>query len=269
MLSALLLFFQFTKTRRPEGVVQKNKENIENVQAPPATSQTIFNNKSETEKALPSAIPIFMYHYIREYSNPKDPVGKNLSVSPKKFEEHLAWLKDNGYQTVFPDFFKDPQPVSFKPVILTFDDGYQDAYDAAFPILQKYQLAGMFYLIVDKIGTPGYLTWDEIVRMQKAGMAFGSHTLTHPDLRNLAEANLAREIEESKEILGQKIGREITDFCYPSGKYDGATVKELQKDNYQTAVTTDSGISNVKEDPFLLKRLRITENTSIEAVMAR
>jgi len=266
ILSVLFLFFQFTKTKK-NNAAQKGDDNIENIQAPLAIPEPVFNNKSESEKVIPSAIPIFMYHYIREYSDSNDPIGENLSVSPEKFEEHLTWLKDNGYQTVFPNFFKNPEPLSFKPIILTFDDGYQDAYDNAFPLLQKYQMAGMFYLIIDKIGTPGYLTWDEISEMQKAGMSFGSHTLTHPDLKNLSPANLEREIKGSKEILGQKLGQEITDFCYPSGKHDEKVLKELQTDNYQTAVTTDLGISSLRDNPFLLKRLRIKDSTNIKAIL--
>lgn len=268
ILSSLFLFFQLTKDKKDDAI-QKSNNNIENMQKLSATSVPIIDNNSELEKVIPSAIPIFMYHYIRDYSNPNDPIGVNLSVSPEKFEEHLTWLKDNGYQTVFPNFFKNPEPLSFKPIILTFDDGYQDAYDNAFPLLQKYQMAGMFYLIIDKIGTPGYSTWDEIIKMQKAGMDFGSHTLTHPNLRNLTITNMKREIEGSKEILGQKIGQEITDFCYPSGKYDNEVLKELQMDNYQTAVTTNSGISSLKDNPFLLKRLRITDSTNVQAILGK
>lgn len=269
ILSTLFLFFQFTKTKKQNIATQKSDDNIESIQTPITTPEPVFNNKSESEKMIPSVIPIFMYHYIREYSNSNDSIGENLSVSPKKFKEHLTWLKDNDYQTVFPNFFKNPEPLSFKPIILTFDDGYQDAYDNAFPLLQKYQMAGMFYLIVNKIGTPGYLTWNEIVEMQKAGMSFGSHTLTHSNLKNLSPANLEREIKGSKEILGQKLGQEITDFCYPSGKYGNEVLKELQTDNYQTAVTTNSGISSLKDNPFLLKRLRITENTNVQIILGK
>jgi peptidoglycan/xylan/chitin deacetylase (PgdA/CDA1 family) len=268
ILAASFLFFHFHEIANPKDIAdQLNNKKIENSQnVAPEKTQTISGDETEPQKMIPSAIPILMYHYIREYYNSNDPIGKNLSVAPEKFEEHLAWLKDNGYQSVFPNFFINPEPISFKPVILTFDDGYQDAYDNAFPILQKYQMAGMFYLIVNKVGTPGYLTWDEISEMQKAGMSFGSHTLTHPDLRNLAAAILEREIKESKEVLEQKLGQAITDFCYPSGKYNSGIIKVLEALGYQTAVTTESGIAGLKDNPFLLKRFRITENTDIQAI---
>lgn len=105
--------------------------------------------------------------------------------------------------------------------------------------------------------------------MQASGMVFGSHTLTHPDLRNLTPANLEKEIQESREILTQKLGQEITDFCYPSGKYTDAVTKEVKNANYQTAVTTNSGISSLKDDPLLLERLRITPKTDIATLFNR
>ncbi len=271
-LSAVFGFSRFAKTEKQDISVQKSQGSVENVQGQPVVVTQVAPLASdivEPEKVISSAVPIFMYHYIRAYSNPADPIGENLSVSPQKFEEQLSWLKRNNYATVFSGYFKNPKAVAAKPIILTFDDGYQDAYDSAFSLLQKYQMTGMFYLIVNKIGTPGYLTWEEILEMQKAGMMFGSHTLTHSDLRNLSPVNLEKEIKESREILTQKLGQEVTDFCYPSGKYSDTVLAEVKKDKYQTAVTTNSGISSLKDDPFLLKRLRIVEKTNVEAILGK
>jgi len=265
----VVFFFQFDRLKLPE-VAQEQPENKKSElvkEIPSTVTLTHEEEKVEVKKMMPSKIPIFMYHYIRDYSNANDPVGINLSVAPETFEQQIVWLISNNYQTVSFSFLKNPEPINFKPIIITFDDGYQDAYDVAFPILKKYQMRGMFYLIVNKIGTPGYLTWDEIIQMQTEGMSFGSHTLSHPDLRNLSVVTLKKEIEESKNILEQKLGKEITDFCYPSGKYDDTILKELQEDNYQTAVTTNPGISNLKDDLFLLKRLRITKNTHMQSIV--
>lgn len=266
---AVFIYVQFRASKNRTKNIPENAKNIVNVQAPAAISETVQNDNGEPQKMMPTAIPIFMYHYIRDYFNPSDPIGMNLSVSPQKLEEQLAWLAENGYQTAAMDFFGNPQPVSFKPIILTFDDGYQDAYDSALPILQKYKMVGTFYLIVDKIGTPGYLTWEEIAQMQKSGMVFGSHTLTHPDLRNLPEKDLENEIRASQEILEKKLGVAVTDFCYPSGKLDDRVLKELLRDNYKTAVTTVMGISDVKADPYLLKRIRIANNSKIQSILRK
>ncbi len=223
--------------------------------------------KIEPQKHIPSTVPIFMYHYIRAYADSNDPLGVNLSVSPETFEKQMVWLQENGYATVSMDIFKDPKSSSLNPVVLTFDDGYQDAYDVAFPILKKYGMTGMFYLIVDKVGTPGYLTWDEIAEMHVAGMMFGAHSLSHPDLRNLPSEKLGREIRGSKDVLTEHLGREVTDFCYPSGKYDDAATSEVRKDGYMTAVTTRSGIANLKDDLLTLRRLRITEYADMKTIL--
>jgi|GEM_PF-829914 len=223
--------------------------------------------KIESHGNIPSTVPIFMYHYIRAYVDPNDPIGVNLSVSPESFEKQVTWLKENGYGTVSMDIFGNPKPLTFKPVVLTFDDGYRDAYDAAFPILRKYGMTGTFYLIVDRVGTPGYLTWDEIAEMRTAGMSFGSHAIDHPDLRNLPSERLEQEIRGSKDMLAEKIGRDVTDFCYPSGKYDDAVENEARKGGYATAVTTRSGIAGLKDDPLTLRRLRITEHADIRSVL--
>lgn len=265
------LFFQFDRYGHQK-IVQKQSgdKNIERtLEASSSDTAIRLEEKSQSEKTIPLEIPILMYHYVRDYVSPSDPIGENLSVTPKKFEEQIAWLKGNGYRSVSLDSFETPQPVSFKPIVLTFDDGYQDAFDVVFPVLKKYELSGVFYLIVNKIGTPGYLTWDEIVRMQADGMSFGSHTLSHPDLRNLSIINLEKEVVESKKILEQKLGKEITDFCYPSGKYNSDVLKEVQAAGYKTAVTTVSGVSILKSDPYLIKRLRITQGTDIQRLLSK
>jgi len=172
---ALSFVFIFNKNHEPHNIFMRpTNKNAASQNPYSSDEESALADSPELSKSNPSTIPIFMYHYIRSYFNTNDPIGVDLSVSPEKFEEQLAWLKNNGYHNVFPNFFNSPKPLSFAPVILTFDDGYQDAYDSAFPMLQKYQMAGIFYLIVNKIGTPGYLTWDEIREMQNAGMSFGS-----------------------------------------------------------------------------------------------
>lgn len=270
LLSAVV-FLYFNSADEQKVILESS--DTANVVSPQAASsgelQTGTEKVSEAKKTLPFILPLLMYHYIREYAHPSDPIGENLSVSPKKFEEQITWLKENGYQSVPPSFLETPEPVSFKPIVLTFDDGYQDAYDAAFPVLKKYDMTGMFYLIVDKIGTPGYLTWDEIADMRTMGMSFGSHTLSHPDLRNLSKSNVEKELRGSKMILEQKLGTEVKDFCFPSGKYNDAVLEVVRASGYKTAVTTDGGISTLKSNPYLLPRVRMTQKINIQGLFSR
>lgn len=248
----------------------------------PASVQTTQPLRSETaEDATPDqpsepwngsiavATPILMFHYIRDYHDQNDPIGVNLSVSPERFETMLAWLADHHYQNRDFGELANAGAPDMKPVIITLDDGYDDAYSAAFPLLQRYGFSATFYLIVDKVGTPGYLTWEEIKTMQSAGMHFGSHTLTHPNLTQLGSAAADQEITESKRTLEEHLGTPIRDFCYPSGKYDEAVKKLVQQAGYQSAVTTASGAAVPSSDPLALPRLRMTNETNLEGLLGQ
>lgn len=209
-------------------------------------------------------IPILMYHYIRNAEN-EDQLGQNLSVSPENFDAQMKWLSENDYATVNLSDLADKDRLSIskvvakekRPVVITFDDGYLDAYTDAFPILKKYGFTGTFFIIrnfTDK--KPEYLTSAQIAEMDKADMEIGSHTLSHPNLISLETADATKQIVNSK--------LESLVFCYPAGKYDTEIKDIVKKANYAAAVTTKPGIATQKSDLFALPRVRI-ENTTLKA----
>ena len=210
-----------------------------------------------------------MYHYIRNYHDPRDPIGINLSVSPENFDRQMTWLSTHDYTTVSPHYLTHPYRLDHKPVIITFDDGYQDAFAEALPVIQKYHLTATFYPIVGKIGTTGYLTWDELVAMHTSGMTIGSHTLTHPNLTTLTSDMLRHELADSKRALEDHLGTPITDFCYPSGKYSSTIEAAVRATGYTTAITTASGRSTEHSNPLALPRLRITDTTNFDVLFGK
>lgn len=209
-------------------------------------------------------VPILMYHYIRDNEKPTDILGRGLSVSSKNFEQQLLWLKNHGYETVGPDFLIAPYHTIGKPIILTFDDGYRDAFTHAFPILKNHGLTGTFYVIVDGLGDPAYLTWDQVKIMKAGGMNMASHTLNHLPLARLTIKNIARELTESKRELDARLNQNTLDFAYPYGSYDSRVVAEAKKAGYQTAVTVNSGVATEKNKMLELPRLRVSNNTNLE-----
>jgi peptidoglycan/xylan/chitin deacetylase (PgdA/CDA1 family) len=154
-----------------------------------------------------------------------------------------------------------------KPIILTFDDGYTDAYNNAFPILRKYGFTGTFFIITDHVtfGNPNHATWDQIIEMHNAGMDIQSHSRSHPDLRGQPESELLWQILGSKEAIEARIDKEVHFFCYPSGRYDANTIRALKDYGYWAAVTTEYGATNATENPFTLKRIRIRWTDSLES----
>lgn len=240
-----------------------------------STNQVNLSTTSPNPTSLPTAtltkfkVPILMYHYIRDYHDTNDQIGIDLSVSPEKFAEQLNWLKNNGYQTVSPNYLTKPYAISYKPVILTFDDGYRDAYTDAYPILKSFEFTATFYLITDYIekNNPQYLSWDMAREMIQNNMNIGSHTLSHPDLAKSTADRANLEIVESKKLIAEKTGVTISDFCYPSGKYNQEIIEMVKNAGYKTAVTVKQGIADQDSNFFELSRIRMKNNTNLEKIL--
>ena len=157
-----------------------------------------------------------MYHHIGTLTNPQDEQFP-FTITPQMFEKQLLFLKQNGYEiasehNILHAYQTGHTPIA-KPVLLTFDDGYEDNYTALFPLLQKYQAHALIFLITDRVGTPGYLTWAQIKEMKDSGLvAFGSHTCSHRRLRSLPDGEIVQEITQSKQILEEKRIPAFVDF---------------------------------------------------------
>jgi len=250
--------------------------NISNVPLSPGTS-----NKSATvvdRKTIPvdvaelmggqylktKKIPILMYHYVREMPGDDDPLGQTLSVTPEEFDNQMSYLQRMGYNSISLDDFYSGN-VSDNPVIITFDDGYADAYKEAYPILHKYGLKGTFYIVVNFVDKDLYLTWDQIKEMQTGGMAFGSHTMNHANLASetLTDTRKMFELTQSKKILEQKIGVAINNFCYPGGQATTKTVDQVYDAGYKTATSTRMGVAQKGIYWLWTPRLRIKNDSSL------
>jgi peptidoglycan/xylan/chitin deacetylase (PgdA/CDA1 family) len=201
-----------------------------------------------------------MYHYIRDASG-ESQLGKNLSVNPTNFDLHLKWLQDNDYESLTVADLSDPDKKILsqiigegkKPVIITFDDGYEDAYTNALPVLEKYKMTATFYVIRDYVGRPEYMNQKQIDSLEKAGFEIGSHTLSHPDLTKISLEDGQKQISDSKE--------DSTTFCYPAGRYNDTTVDLIKKAGYKAAVTTHFGIADQDSLDLELPRVRVEESS--------
>jgi peptidoglycan/xylan/chitin deacetylase (PgdA/CDA1 family) len=216
-----------------------------------------------------------MYHYISVPPVDADRYRLDLSVTPANLDIQLAWLAENGFTAItLQDLLYHLTlgwPLPARPIVLTFDDGYRDAYENAFPILQKYGFVGTFFIITDRItyGDPNYATWDQIIEMHNAGMDIQSHTRTHPDLRGQSDVELLWQIQGSKEAIEARMAKEVHFFCYPSGRYDDATIRALKKYGYWAAVTTEYGATHTVGELFTLKRTRIRRVDTLESFIEK
>jgi peptidoglycan/xylan/chitin deacetylase (PgdA/CDA1 family) len=190
---------------------------------------------------------ILMYHSISNGGGGE--VGSELySVSVEKFKEQMKYIADI-------DGTRSPE----KKPIITFDDGLVDNYDNAFPILKSYGHTAYFFVLAPRIGTEGYLDWEQLKKMRKNGMIIGSHGMTHRILVDLINTELDYEIIESKKILEDNMGEQIEYFSIPRGFYNRRVIAKARIAGYKTVFT-----SNLNDyDGFKYGRIAVKENWNI------
>lgn len=235
----------------------------------PVTS--LLQNKNE--------IPILMYHKVNPYSSSG---GYGLRVPPKLFAWQMSYLKKRGFATIsfndLYDHWENGAPLPPRPVIITFDDGYQDNYKFAYPILKARKLRATIFLVSGLIGQTNawdtkdhrhpvnrLLNWSQIKEMDRNGIEFGAHTVTHPNLTRIPPAQAASEIRLCKQTLEKELGHPIYTFAYPYGHFNNTIKNETAKAGFKAAVTTKVAKNSLlPKDHFTLKRLRITGYTHNE-----
>lgn len=218
-----------------------------------------------------SGVPILMYHKVG--TPPEGSRLKKLWVSENRLRWQMNYLKQRGYTAVtmrqVADAKNGGSPLPARPVALTFDDGYRNNFDSAFPILGEFGFSATLYVVVNAVGRDNFwhdpasetrlpmVEWDHLAVLNKAGWDIGSHTLTHPRLTRLSLGEAEKEIVESRRILEEKIGRAPVSFAHPYGNgADNGDIRRLiQKAGYLTACSVHRGKADVAGAPLCLKRI--------------
>lgn len=200
-------------------------------------------------------MPALMYHKIGW--PPPGSRLKKLWVTPEDFRRQLRYLKEHNCRPItFSEWRsaeEDGSPLPPRPVLITFDDGYANNYELAFPLLREFGMKGNIFLVYETVGRHNawhdpatepwlrMLTWAQISEMQESGLVeFGSHTMRHRNLATLSLEEARWELEESKKRLEDKLGREMLGFAYPYGS--GAYLPEVRQAARQAGYRYDFGI---------------------------
>jgi len=206
-------------------------------------------------------VPILMYHDIL----PEKEVF--FDVTPEEFEAHLQLIQEHGLTPISLDqlvtHLRTGMPLPEKPILLSFDDGYEGHYTYVYPLLKQYGYPGVFAIYTDKVGKNygrSSLTWEQVRTMAADPlMTIASHSISHPnDLREFEDAQLRQEIFESKAILEAQLGIPIRHFVYPVGKYDARVKRLVQEAGYASALTMDDKVNKFageSDDLFSIERI--------------
>lgn len=225
-----------------------------------------------------------MYHSIsKDKENGIHPYYK-VNTSPVIFAEHMNYLYENNYAIIslaeavkIMNSYRQPKQ-SVKQLtnklrnyaVITFDDGFRDFYTQAFPILQEHVFTATVFLPTEFIDNTGlkltgkaHLSWNEVRELKSYGINFGSHTVTHPQLKLLKREDVEHEIRYSKETIEDKLGESIDSFSYPFAfpEEDKESTRYLKdiliKCGYKCGVSTRIGTTSIKDYIFFMKRLPV------------
>ncbi len=206
-------------------------------------------------------VPILMYHYIEFVKDPNDKVRASLTTSPLTLSAEIKTLQDAGFTFLtnaeLAAILDNKKHLPEKPVVLTFDDGYQDFYTNAYPILKKYHVKSTQYVIAGFLDHYNHLTTSELIEIAKDGLVeIGAHTMTHAWLKGRGVGEVGWQISQSKELLEKKIGRDVVSFAYPYGAFDLQATQIVEATGFKSAASTVPGINQSQENRFFLYRLR-------------
>jgi len=237
-------------------------------------------------------IPVLMYHHV-------NPQGNFINVKPEIFESHMKYLREHGFTTLhtneFLSIINGETPPPKRPIMITFDDGWLDNWIFAFPILKKYNIKAVIFIVTSWIGDYGrreradegnvstlpvhrecermikdgrssevMLSWEEVKEMETSGLIdIQSHTHTHQrwdelysNRKEQIEA-LKQELNNSREIIEKELNKQCNALCWPWGIYDDGYIEIAKGAGYKLLFTTDKGTNPLNTDPHRIKRIVI------------
>ncbi|WP_348260952.1 polysaccharide deacetylase family protein [Telmatobacter sp. DSM 110680] len=233
--------------------------------------QEFGTGRAEMRELAGEPVRVLILHSIAAPQN----AGEGMYyLSPARFRMLLDRMREGGYRCADPIKLEDADG-SWGPreLVLTFDDGYDDFYREVFPLMTQYGLKPLVFLVAERIGDSNrwdhnrglrkrkLLNADQIKELQRYGVRFGSHSLTHPSLPELNAVELRRELTDSKHRLEDLLGEKVSMFAYPFGEANRRVRAAVVEAGYKFAFTTVEGL-NSWQDPFAMLRTEVNESVA-------
>lgn len=230
-------------------------------------------------KATSSPIPadrllVLLYH------NVGPPPGRRglraHYVSSRRLRSHIRYLRSEGHTFLTADQalnWLDGEEQVSHPTLITFDDGLSNLYQYALPLLREEEVPALLFVVAGHVGgvsswepEPRHqhnplLTWEQLREMQAAGLAIGSHTLTHPHLTELTPEQMIQELRESKRVLEKNLDTPVDFVAYPYGEFNEEIAGTAQEVGYRAAFSTALGLNSHATNLFALRRMNVRRNS--------
>lgn len=218
-----------------------------------------FHEETANKLSTPSsvqevqAVPILYYHSVMQEK------GNEVRMPPEQFEAQMAYLQDNGYQSVSLEELYQASykggALPEKPFVITFDDGYEDNYTTAFPILTKHRFTATIFMVTSYINGQGFMSWAQLKEVVANGWEIEGHTTNHPYLTKIKASTVSSELKASKELLEKELGQAVNFIAYPYGDLNANVVQAVKDTGYLMAVTTERGWADDKADAWHVRRV--------------
>ena len=212
------------------------------------------------------SVPILMYHLVN--TAPPGTAEPELWVPREDFVAQTDWLAAHGFhgvtlQQVWDAWHKGGRLPS-KPIVFSFDDGYNSQLTNALPILRGHGWPGVLNLQVNQ--TRFDLKPDAVRTLMRAGWEVDAHTFSHPDLTKVDDSQLHHEVADARVALQRQFGVPVNFFCYPAGANDDRVIAAVRAAGYLGATTVELGLASPSDNPYKLKRVRVNGSDGVDGM---
>ncbi|MEU6094579.1 polysaccharide deacetylase family protein [Streptomyces sp. NPDC047079] len=219
------------------------------------------------------SLPILMYHSVATAPNE---ATRALSVAPEAFAEQMALLADLKFTPVttaeLARSWRGDGPLPERPVLITFDDGYEGVHRYALPVLAGHGFASTVFVSTGWIrgahdtggGLDTMLDWDQVRDLAGAGVEIGGHSHTHPQLDQLADDALRFELVHCREIIDDELGTRPVSFAYPYGYSSRRVRRTVRETGYRQSLAVGNGLARRRQGPYALQRVTVRRTTGAE-----
>jgi glycosyltransferase involved in cell wall biosynthesis/peptidoglycan/xylan/chitin deacetylase (PgdA/CDA1 family) len=230
---------------------------------------------------ITNRVPILMYHRVADSGAEQ---LDRYRVDPAMFEQQLDHLRRNGYYGVtaarWAIAVDQRRALPGRAVMLTFDDGYCDFLDHAFPLLDAYGFPATVFVVPDHVGGSAewdarfappapLLSWPQIRQLAGQGVEFGCHSGAHVPLSDLAPRAALEQEQRARRRLHEELGHPVTAIAYPFGVHDAVVRATMEAAGYQIGFTSDSGFATVWDDPMAFPRIEVRGEDDLDAFAAK